>query len=101
MPQSSESTGMSDTIIQRVDGKELESETHTCKFCEEKATTLFGVINLKDKRYNGLVLKSFPICSKHMRALNSLLDGSKDIDGLVRNYDRIAKGGKFNLRAFI
>ena len=78
---------MSDSIIKVVDGDEFTEGK--CQFCENNATTVFGVVNLQKKRYNGDVFKGFRVCSKHLRALNSLLDGTKDIDTLVKNYDKI------------
>jgi hypothetical protein len=88
-----------EAIIQVVEGKELKASK--CKFCDDRATEVFGVVNLEDKRYNGFPMKGFHICKKHLRALNSLLDGTKDIDSLIKNYDRLMAGGHFNLRAHI
>lgn len=86
-------------IIKITEGE--EPKPSKCKFCNNLSTKVFGVINLEDKRYNGFQTKGFLICNKHLKALNSLIDGTKDINTLVINYDRIMTGGKLNLRAHI
>jgi len=86
-----------ESVINVVEGDELAEGK--CQFCDKKATHIFGVADLDKKRYNGYPFKGFKICKDHLGALNSLLDGTKDINTLVKNYDRIITGRGLNLRA--
>lgn len=86
-----------ESVINIVDGDQFDESI--CCFCDSKASTVFGVVDTAKKRYNGYHMRGFHVCPKHLKALNSLLDGTKDIDKLVKNYNNIMTGRSINLRA--
>lgn len=86
-----------EAIIKVSEGQQLAQGS--CIFCNEPATKIFSIIDVNDKRYNGNKITGFHVCDKHVEALNSLLDGSKDIDLLVKTFERVRTGGTINLWA--
>lgn len=79
-----------ETIITVAQGDSLTTKGKTCIFCDKPATTLFGV--LAGKRFDGEVLRSFPVCEAHLECLNSLLSGNYDIDKI--NLDSLRRASK-------
>ena len=87
-----------ETIVAKVEGDELLPGK--CHFCDNQATKIFGVLGVGDeKRYNGHPLLGFHVCKTHVGAINSLLDGTKDINLLIKAYEQVRSGRAINLRA--
>lgn len=70
---------MNESVVQVVQGATLTPEGKECVFCgQTKGMHLFSVSN--GIKYNGVVLKHYPICTEHLDKLNALLSGEYEID---------------------
>jgi len=69
-----------ESVIQVVRGDPLEISNKHCIFCGRNngETKILGIIT--KKTFDGLLFKSFPMCTEHTDKLNALLSGEFDID---------------------
>lgn len=69
-----------ETIVSVVKGESLNPDsTNNCIFCGKlEKCTIFSIITCK--KADGLLLKSFYLCSEHLEKLNTILSGEFDID---------------------
>jgi len=71
-----------ESIVTVVRGDSLDSTSKPCIFCQSiKDTKLFGVTD--GKKYDGVLLKTFPLCPEHLDKVNALLSGEFDIDSIM------------------
>lgn len=81
-------------IINKIEGADLTADK--CEFCEcTKDIKVFGIIN--EKVWNGYKFKAFGICAEHLKKLNSLLEGSNNIDKIFTGIAP-STSTRFNLR---
>ena len=87
--------------IMKVNVGEDISKEGPCIFCGKPGTKLFGILDVGEKRWNGIPSRLFRICETHLKIIDSFLDGSEDINRL-KGYNiensRLGKRG-LNLRA--
>lgn len=67
-----------ESVVQVIRGAPLETEGNYCNFCGKEASSLFLIT--KEKKYDGILVNSFPICREHLDKLNAILSGEFDID---------------------
>jgi hypothetical protein len=71
-----------ESVVTVVRGDDLNSENKPCIFCaKNNSSHLFAVCS--GKKYDGVLLKTFPLCSEHFDKLNALLSGEFDIDSIL------------------
>ena len=71
-----------ETIVTAVRGDSLDSVNKPCIFCgSNNSSQLFGVT--AGKKYDGVLLKTFPLCEEHLDKVNALLSGEFDIDMIM------------------
>lgn len=86
-----------ESVVQVNDGSKFKPGK--CFFCGAEATKVLGTVDINNDRFNGQIFKGFHICDKHMKAVNKIMDGTKDIDEMVEHYENFKTGSNFNLRA--
>ena len=68
-----------ETVVKFVRGDSLEPAGKSCIFCGRQACYhVFGVT--AGKKYDGTLMKTFPLCEEHLDKINALLSGEFDID---------------------
>ncbi len=60
---------------------------------------MFGIIDTENARWNGNTASLFRVCEEHSKAFDSLLNGNKDIDDLIKVCRTIRSRAGINLRA--
>jgi hypothetical protein len=85
-----------ESVVQVVRGSQLNIDTHFCIFCGSPATSIFSIT--QEKKYDGILLKCFPICKEHQDRINALLSGEFDIDEIFLDKYRTKHAKKVQLR---
>lgn len=68
-----------ESIVQVVRGDPLDASGKECVFCGRvDQQEMFGLT--AGKKYDGTMVRTFPICYNHQTKLNALLSGEFDID---------------------
>lgn len=68
-----------ESVVTLVRGDSLEAEGKPCIFCENPAgKNLLAVTS--GKKYDGMLLRTFPVCEEHADKINALFSGEFDID---------------------
>lgn len=86
-----------ETVIQAVRGDSLDVQGKPCVFCgRTEGTELFAIT--AGKKYDGTLIRSFPVCTEHQEKLNALLSGEFDIDLIELEHYRKPAGRAVRLR---
>lgn len=86
-----------ETVVQVVRGDSLDASSEPCIFCGRiDKQEIFAITS--GKKYDGILLKSFPICSEHLHKLNAMLSGEFDIDLIELEEYRKSVGKAVRLR---
>lgn len=68
-----------ESVVQVIRGDSLEAATRPCIFCGRvDEQEIFFVTS--GKKYDGTLVRGFPICKEHQDKLDALLSGEFDID---------------------
>lgn len=71
-----------ESIVNVVQGDSLDATNKPCVFCSRASSKqLFGVTI--GTKYNGTLMRLFPMCEEHLDKINALLSGEFDIDMIV------------------
>lgn len=71
-----------ESVVTVVRGDALDAENKPCIFCAKtEGTQLFAVS--AGKKYDGTLLRCFPLCTEHFDKINALLSGEFDIDSIL------------------
>ncbi len=86
-----------ETVVQVVRGDSLDVSNKPCIFCSRvESQEMFAIT--AGKKYDGVLLRGFPICSEHLHKLNALLSGEFDIDRIELESYRKSVGKAVRLR---
>lgn len=85
-----------ESIVQVVQGDQLNIENKQCIFCNNAAESIFAIT--KSKKHNGTLITCFPVCKDHRARLNALLSGEFDIDQIYLEQFRSNNIRKINVR---
>jgi len=86
-----------ETVVQVVRGDTLDAENKPCVFCDRvDQQEIFCVT--AGKKYDGVLLRGFPVCWNHLSKLNALLSGEFDIDKIELESYRKSAGRAVRLR---
>jgi transcription elongation factor Elf1 len=86
-----------ESVVQVVRGFPLNPTGNSCVFCGKESVAVFSTT--KEKKFDGALLKCFPICNEHFDKLNALLSGEFNIDEIFLDKHSVKHSKKVQLRS--
>ena len=92
-----ESIALMETVVQVVRGDTLIAGNKPCIFCNKVDKQQIFCVTA-GKKYDGILLRGFPVCYEHLDKINALLSGEFDIDKIELEKYRKQVGRTVRLR---
>ena len=71
-----------ESIVTVVRGDSLELTNKSCIFCNKTEDNKLLAVKIGSE-WDGILLRTFPICTEHFDKINALLSGEFDIDKIL------------------